>query len=632
MSSPTEPRRSRSAPVALTLALAALLFLAVNLIASTGLRSMRLDLTDERLFTLSNTTREILAGLDQPVTLRIYQSSELLRSVPALRIYADRVRETLRAYAQVAGDELRVEIVDPEPFSAEEDRAIGYGLRGMQTDSTGEQGYFGLVGTNSIDGLETIEFLSPAREQFLEYDLTRIVQRLSQFEEPRLAVIDGRGLFGNASERRRPSALIEMINDSYDIVQVPQNATSIPPDTDALLIVHPAVLTEQAQYAVDQYVLNGGPALVFLDPLAETSPPGPRNPREPEFPSSELNRLLRAWGVEMAPGQIVEDANLALQVTATGGPTPQLVRYLPWLQIRRSSVNPDDVVTTQIELMRLSSAGALAATEGAQTDLVPLIATTPDSALVPEAKIRGRTSHVELLREFVPSGEVKILAARISGPASTAFPDGRPPPPEGEEPPTAPTDEPLVASEHIEVIVVADSDMLHDSHVANAQGNPISNNSDFVLNALENLSGGTDLSQLRGRGFSFRPFTRIEAIEDVARSEYQVTEQRLAQELEQTQQRLASLAMPGPGAAGGLAGFTEEQQETIAEANRRILELRQQLRDVRAAFRRQTEQLQRRIQVLNIGLMPALVALAGIGAAVWRRRRLARHVQSFGGT
>ncbi len=564
-----EARRESASRLALALVsigLAVVLFLAINTIAATAPGSLKADLTENGLFTVTESTRDILTAIDQPITLRLYQSAPLIASAPSLRIYSDRVRETLRTYAQIAGERLRIEFIDPQPFSAEEDRAIGYGLRGIQLNSTGERGYFGLVGTNSVDGLETIAFLNPTREQFLEYDLTRIVNRLAAASEPNIAVIDGLGIFGSAREGRRPSAVLETINSNYDVVQIAQNASEIPEGVDALLIVHPAIVTDGAKYAIDQYVLRGGPALIFLDPLAENAPANPRNPREPEFPSSNLDTLMHAWGAEMAPGQVVGDPSLALRVTATAGPTRQFLEYLPWLQLRRQSLSPDDIVTSELELMRVSSAGALRPLDGAATTLTPLIATTPNSMLFPEAEIRAGPAPAELLEEFTPSGEVKVIAARLTGPVTTAFPNGAPPPEDAAEAEAEPREHLSRSAAPVNLIIVADTDMLDDSHVANERGDPVSNNADFVMNALENLTGGVYLSVLRGRGFAFRPFTRIEEMEAAARATYQEKERSLAAELEEIQQRLDSLQSPAAAAdQSGGEGAREEQRDKFAQ-------------------------------------------------------------------
>ena len=613
----------------MTIGLGVILFFAVNTIAATAFGSLKADLTEDGLFTVTERTRDILAAIDQPITLHLYQSAPLIASAPSLRIYSDRVREMLRTYAEIAGETLRIEFIDPQPFSTEEDRAISYGLRGIQLNSTGERGYFGLVGTNSVDGLETVAFLNPTREQFLEYDLTRIVNRLAAASEPKIAVIDGLGIFGDASARRRPSAVLETINSNYDVEQLAQNVSEIPDGIDALLIVHPAIVTDSAQYAIDQYVLRGGPALIFLDPLAENAPANPRNPREPEFPSSNLDRLMRAWGAEMAPAQVVGDRALALRVTATAGPTRQFLEYLPWLQLRRQSLSPDDIVTSELELMRVSSAGALRPLEGSATTLTPLIATTPNSMLFPEAEIRAGPAPAKLLEEFTPSGEVKVMAARLAGPVTTAFPDGPPPPEDGAEADAEPREHLNRSAAPVNLIVVADTDMLDDSHVANERGDPVSNNADFVMNALENLTGGVDLSALRGRGFSFRPFTKIEEMEAAARATYQEKEQGLAAELEEIQQRLAALQMPDATGQAGGSGASDEQRDMVADANGRLLELRRELRDVRAAFARDTDRLKQQLQIVNIGLVPLIVILLGCAVAVWRRVRLGRHIRSI---
>ena len=228
----------------------------------------------------------------------------------------------------------------------------------------------------------------------------------------------------------------------------------------------------------------------------------------------------------------------------------------------------------------------------------------------------------------MPSGDVKVLAARIAGPVRTAFPDG--PPPSEDAPGSAEASpEPLASSKApLNVIVVADTDMLDDSHVVNERGDPVTNNADLVMNALENLTGGADLSQLRGRGLSFRPFTRIEDMEKAARSRYQETEQRVAKELEETQAQLAAMQGAGPRGQAAPSGDLQQERDMIAQSNGRILDLRRQLRDVRADFRRDTDRLQQWLTVANIGLMPAFVALVGIGLAGWRRFRPERRAPS----
>ena len=615
------------------IALAIVLFLSVNMITALALRAQRLDLTEDRLFTLTPSTERVIAAIEEPITLHLYQSAALIDAVPALRVYADRVNEVLRTYEQLSDGKIRVERINPLPFSAEEDRALSYGLSGANLERTGERGYFGLVGTNSVDQLETIAFLDPSREAFLEYDLTRMVYRLTQAEEPKVAVIDGLNMFGDVQRQRYPMAITEIVGENYELQSLDQNVATIPGDVDALVVVHAPQLTDQAKYVIDQFVLSGRPALVFIDPLAENSPRNPTNPNLPQFPASDLKPMTDAWGIEMVPDKVVGDREMAIQVTGMAGGQRVIADYLPWLQIREAAFNDEDVITAQLRLMRMSSAGSLFPLDGATTTFTPLIRTTANSMLLDRTEVMQRPSPTVFLDKFQPSGQSQVLAARITGTVRTAFPMG--PPPAPAEDPAAPTPArlPHIAESvaPINVIIVADADMLVDSHVVNDAGQPISNNNDFVTNALDNLTGGEELIGLRGRGISFRPFTLVENMELAAQAQYQETERRLTAELEETQRQLAELQNPGQQAGPDLAALTEEQQQAVARFNRQMLDLRQQLRDVRAALRQEIDALDTRLRLLNILLIPGIVVLIGVAAALWRRARLARYLRRRAG-
>ncbi len=611
--------------------LAIILFVALNVVSALVLRSERVDLTEDKLFTITPATERVLAAVDQPVTLRFYQTTALMEAAPRFLVYANRVNELLRTYEERSNGLIRIERINPLPFSAEEDRALSYGLTGAPLERTGERGYFGLVGTNSVDQLETIPFFDPGRERFLEYDLTRLVYRLNRSTEPKVAVIDGLDMFGDVNRSRYPLAITEMMSENYALTPLDQNVTAIPGDTDVLMVVHPAQLTDNARYAIDQYVLSGRPALVFIDPLAENSARSQQNPNIPQFPSTDLKPLTDAWGIEMVPERVVGDRDMALRVTGVAGGQRVVADYVPWLQVRASAFDSTDVVTAQLQLMRMSSVGALHPLDGATTTFTPLIRSTTNAMLIEEKTVEGRPSPMSLLDTFQATGESYVLAARVTGDVKTAFPDGPPPPPppaEGADaPPPVPGPQITQSVRPINVIVVADVDMLVDTHMVNDQGAPISNNNDFVTNALDNLTGGEELIGLRGRGIVFRPMTRIEAIESTAEAQYQATEQALTTQLEETQRQIAELQRPGQDLGGDLAALTEEQRATIARFNGQMLEVREQLRDVKFKLREEIDRLDTRLKLYNILLIPGIVIVIGICVALWRRARLSRYLR-----
>ncbi len=610
----------------LAIPLAIVLFFALNAIVGVAGRSARVDLTQDRLYTLSDATRKALAAIDEPVTLRLYRSPGLIAAAPRLKIYAERVDEMLRTYREISKGKVLYEVVEPEPFSPEEDRAIGYRLRGFPVDRAGAQGYFGLVGTNTVDGLERVEFLDPQREDTLEYDLTSLVKRLAQPRKLKIGIIESLNMFGSQQLRRPPWAILDMINQSYSVQPLTPGSIALD-GIDLLVVAHPRGLAPRDLYAIDQYALAGKPVLVFVDPVVETLAAQAQQRPQLETVSSNLEPLLSAWGVEMAPGKVVGDRAMALRVTAMAGRQRVVASYLPWLQVREDNFNHEDMATARLRLMRVTSAGALSTKAGATTKVTPLISTTGESMLLEASQVLDRPNPNVFLEKFVPGGKPLTIAARVSGPAASAYPEGEPPPPEGAEPPSGPKRDHLAkSSAPIHVAVVADVDLLADDHVVNDAGQLVSSNADFVLNMIDTLAGGADLASLRGRGMSLRTFTRVEEMERAAENLYQSREAALTSDLEKSQADLQQMVARGASQNGEVGALTREQQDLLDKLNQKIVDLRRQLRDVRAAFRAEVDALETRLKLVNMLAVPALLVLVGLLVSLWRRARLARHV------
>ena len=298
-------------------ALAIVLFLAVNLVVSLGLGNARVDLTENKIYTVSQSTRDVLAELTEPVTLKLYMSSSMIEEASSLRVYSDRVRQLLKSYEQLAGGKLRVEQIDPIPFSSAEDEAIGYSLAAFNLSRAGEQGYFGVVGTNTVDGVETIPALTPARENYLEYDLTRLIARLAHPTVPKVGIIDGLDLMGDPVTQRRPAAVISRIAKDYELVPVYPDATAIPDGLSALIVIHPFNLTPSTLYAIDQFAIRGGGVLAFLDTIAEHDARSSKTPccHQPRVSSKRMRRKRASSGAaSIAPGASPRTATAAASI------------------------------------------------------------------------------------------------------------------------------------------------------------------------------------------------------------------------------------------------------------------------------------------------------------------------------
>ena len=647
---------SRRAVASLSLASALVLFVAINVIADRTLGTTRIDLTQGKLYTLSAGTKATLAKIGEPIVLRFYYSKKLGEEIPSYGVYAQRVREMLGEYAAVANGKIQLQELDPQPFSTVEDRAVAFGLQGVPLDQGGEQVYFGLAATNSTDDQQIVPFFQPERERLLEYDLTKLIHSLAFPKKPEIGLITSLPLEGDimAAMQGRPMvpyAVIDQIKPLYDIKDLSTELDTIPADVDVLMIAQPQSLPEKTQYAIDQYVLGGGKALVFVDPNSETQQMHPSQLNPPGMPlDSDLPKLFKAWGLEMEPKVVAGDRQAARRVNAGTGQRVVAMDYVAWLALDQSNLDQNDPITADLEHLNMASAGILDPVKDAKTTFTPLISTSTDSMAIPVEKVQGLPDVGGLLQSFKPDDKKLVLAAHITGPADTAFPDGPPKddkekkdekakdtksetaakdPADKDTPPAAP--QLKTSAKPINVVVVADTDILEDRFWEQSQDFfgqavtiPTANNGDFVANALDVLAGGDDLISLRSRGTSARPFELVNNIQRAADTKYEATEKDLETKLKDTQDKIKDLRDQGhPGVA-----LAAEQEKTIDNFRADMIGIRQQLRQVQLALRQDIDRLQAWTEFFDIALVPILVGLVAIVIGAIRLRRRARRAHA----
>ncbi|MGQ0674600.1 MAG: Gldg family protein [Rhodospirillales bacterium] len=638
-SHPSPAQRRRNA--AIGLGLAGVLFVAVNVLAQGALTGARLDLTKDRLFTLSPGTRAVLSRIDEPVTLRFFFSENLGREIPGYANYARRVQDMLGEFEAASRGRLVVERYSPLPFSDVEDRAVALGLQGVPIDQGGEPVYFGVSGANTTDDRETIAFLTPERERFLEYDLARMVQALANPKRKVVGVITDLPLDGDVMMMMRgmptqPWYIMELLRGQFEVKTLSADIDRVPDDVDVVWLAHAASITEKAQYALDQYVLRGGRALVFVDPHAESQS---GRQQMGGATSSELGKLLQAWGVDMAKDKVAGDRANARRVNAGTAARVVPADYPVWMIMRQANLNQDDPLMSQIAQINMASTGILTKREGATTTVEPLITTSPQSMAIETKRLSegagGMPDILGIIKDYKPELKGMMVAARITGAVATAFPDG-PPKPGENAPPPKPDAKPLPAhlaksEKPINVIVVADSDLLDDRFWVQVQdffgqrlAVPTANNADFVANALDFLAGGGELVGLRGRGTAQRPFELVRALQREAEAQLRGTERQLQEKLNEVKKNLRD-AEAGDKTSGQ-ASLTPQQAQTIEKFRAEMLDIRRQLRDVQAALRRDIDRLEAVLRFVNIGLVPLVVALIAIGVGGWRVARRRRPV------
>jgi ABC-type uncharacterized transport system involved in gliding motility auxiliary subunit len=595
----------------------ALAFMAFNLLSSQTITHARLDLTEQQLYSMSDGTRRIIEEIEQPVELTLFFSDKATKDLPPLRNYAQRVEELLRAYEREADGKIRLHIVDPEPFSEEEDQAAEYGLQGVPLNQAGDQLYFGLVGSNAAGNRQVIPFFSPEQEEFLEYDLSRLLQGLAQPAHPVVGLLSALPLNGGFDpQTRQPSSawmMLEEIRQQFQVESLKAGIDLIPEQVSVLMLVHPKGLPDATLFAVDQFVLRGGKLLVFVDPLSEADHSQPMLPGEPPLRDSDLQSLFKAWGVRLLPEKVVADASYALAVQASAAQAT--VRHPGWVSLPRAALDQDDVVTAGLESLTLATAGILEPLPDASTTFVPLLQSSTYAMPVAVERFENLSNPEVLFREIDPSGERYTLAARLSGPAKTAFPEGI----EGIK-------DGLQSSDSINVIVVADSDLLSDRMWVQVQDffgqripQPWADNASFVINALDNLSGSDALISVRSRGRFSRPFEVVTALQREAESSFREKEEVLQQRLAETDQKLAELQTNTDPEK--TLELTPEQQTTVQQFMQEKVRLRKELREVRFQLNADIEDLGRKLKLLNIVLVPALLTLLVLGLWWWRRRR-----------
>ncbi|HVS78029.1 MAG TPA: Gldg family protein [Steroidobacteraceae bacterium] len=602
----------------------ALTFIGLTILFNYSLAGWQLDLTQNRLYTISPGTDRILKSIREPIDLYFFYSSKAAESIPQIRPYGQRVHDFLEELAQRSDGMIHLHVIDPQPFSVEEDRAAALGVTGTALNEAGSKFYFGLAGTNSTNGQQAIPFFDPSKQRFLEYDVAKLVYQLAHPAKPVVAWLSTLPMTGGFDPRsgqmRQPWAIYAQAEQLFDLRTLTPTATSIPPDAKVLVLVHPKNLSPATQFAIDQYALRGGHIVAFVDPDAAMESAG--NPMQSlqADRASHMGRLLSAWGVDFNPAEVVADRGHALTVAMREGEPP--VEHLGILGLGKGSLSQSDVITAGLSNINVETAGFLTPVKGAAVKFEPLIRSSADAEPMPAQRFAMLLNPATLLDGFKPTGTRYTIAARITGTVKTAFPDG---PPKGVTLPAGQRD--LKASiKPLNLVVFADTDLLSNYlwvHEENLFGQQIAQawagNGDLVLNALDNLSGSSDLISVRGRAGFARPFLRVEALRRAADARFHAQEEELQQKLQSTEQQLTLLQSKRNDKSALI--LTPAQQQEIEHFEAEKLRIRKRLRAVQAGLVSDIDRLGTELKVIDIIVMPALFALAALLIAAMRRRR-----------
>ena len=623
---------TRRTTLYLALVLLVLTFVPLIAASSRWLHASRIDLTTDQLYTLSPGSLRIVDGLKRPLKLTLYFSEHATRDLPRLRSYEQRVREMLQEIVARSHGAVRLQIIDPVPYSDDEASAEGAGLTAANGGSNGERVFFGLSGSalsgsvdedagedRQVEKTLSIAFFDPAREAFLEYDIAKLLYELNQTNKPVIGVISSLPVAGNPALGEPAWSVFQQLGQLFDLKTLDAATLQhVDDDMRVLLLIHPQHLPPAAQYAIDQYVLGGGHLAVFVDPDAELQvAPFTIEGTAAQDKSSNLPRLFAAWGVLYDPHKVVLDRTRALQIELAGSS----LNHPAMLDLGPQELNRDDVVTASLQRINVSTAGHFDLAPNATTRLIPLLQSTSDAELVPTQRVLDASADPsQLLQSYQPDNAQYVLAARLRGPFVSAFPER-----------ASSAGHLAHSGPKAEVILVADTDLLSDRLWAEPQTvlgqttmRVFANNGDFVTNLVDNLSGSSELLSIRGRSTSQRPFTRVDALRSAADQKFLQKERELEQELADTRRRLEEL-QPAKGARQSTV--TAEQRREIEQFRQRQLAINKALRDVQHQLNAEIDALGTRVKFINIVLVPALVALLGLLYG-WRRTRRSRKRKS----
>ncbi|MEO7775088.1 MAG: Gldg family protein [Steroidobacteraceae bacterium] len=589
------------------------LFVGLTVLANQLLRGTRIDLTASGLYTTAPGTQRILGSLKEPINLYFFYSERAASGYPAIQTYGTRVREFLQELANASDGKIRLSRIDPQAFSDEEDRAAEFGIKSVPTGNGTQPLYFGLAGTNSTDGRAMIEFFDPAKEQFLEYDVVKLIQQLGNSKKPVVGWLSSLPMDGGSDPRtgaaQEPWAVVTQTEQLFTLRRLELTVTSIDADIDVLTLVHPKNLSDGLQDAIKQYLRKGGKLLLFVDPLAEQDPTPPPASQEAMIPGAATDRashaegLLQNLGIEFDTQNVVGDAEHALVVSA--GPNGVGTRHLGILGLDAGAFAQDEIITAGLSSINLASAGSLKARAGSPYQFTPLLQTGKQSALIPVARFAMLMDPATLRDGFRPTGERFTLAARITGT----------------------TQQPMNA------IVVADTDLLsnylwvrEENFFGQRVAQAFANNGDLVWNALDNLAGSSDLISVRGRASFSRPFDTVESLRRAAEDRFRTKEKELEEQLQQTEDKLSALQAQRPDQAARELILTAEQQQELDSFQQRKTAIRRELRAVRLNLNQDIENLGKIVKILNIIVFPLVLVIALALVARLRRRR--RHTRA----
>lgn len=570
----------------INISLLCLLLVALNVLNSRFLSGIQFDLSENKVYTLSDGSKSILTALDEPIDLYYFFSDSATKGMTSIRNYAQRVERMLKTYEALSNGMIRLHLIDPEPFSESEDDANQYGLTGISVSTHAQPIYFGLAGTNLLDGQVVIPFFNPNDERFLEYELSKRVYELSDASKPTIGVISDLPLLGGPNpftgQYTPAMTFFNQLQQFYELTMISAQDTALPDEIDMLMLVHPQNINDDLLQAIDRHIMTTGKLIAFVDPYFESDPNGAATGIASDM------RALSQYGIQVEESKLVFDPQLGLDIQGQQG---QIVNHPGMLGLTPTQISNDDVITRDLESINMASVGFIDTSQGSDWHVSPLLTSSDFGQAIAKDQVVNIQDPQGFSRLLTQNATTYTLGARISGIVKSAYMED--------------------VSSRVNVLVYADVDMLtdrfwvqHNQFFGQTISTPFANNGDVVINSVDNLSGSTDLIGIRSRGTYSRPFTRVAELEASADAKFREQEQRLQSELEQVEQQLIQLQTTEQSEF-----VTPQQQAAIDSFIERKVEIRQALRRVRLQLQQDIASLGNKLKLLNILIFPVLITV-----------------------
>jgi len=622
-------------------------FCAISICQDIG-RNLKVDVTDQKLYTLSEGTKAILGKLNQPIKIKLYYAKTAALKGPDqikyFNNYYEFVKALLEEYASTAKGMVDLQIIDPRPFSEEEAQALRYGLQRFPITEE-ENFFFGLAVQTPFGVEKSIPFFSPDRQNFVEYDISYLIDTAITRQKTRIGILSSLPVMGDdvtgymaqmmrmQGQQPKPGwTFIEQLKQQYDVKSIATDTNDIV-DIDILLVIHPKDLSKQTLFSIDQFVLKGGRTIVCVDPHCIADQPYQVSMQmgRPAKQSSDLNVLLQTWGLQMPEQTFAGDKALALKASLNRNQRPE--KIIGFLNLVPGCFNTDTVITTDLNQVRFLFAGVLEkiTDPNKYTDIerTALVTTTnkgnnwkvssPYELMMPDPS--------RLMSKFFEGSEPVAMGYLVTGKLSSSFPDGIEIEVESQEQASSdPNSENDVtkkvtkkitglkqAKEDCAVVVFSDVDFITDMLAYNDfffGKVVVGDNSSLMLNAIEDLSGSTDLISIRSRGNFKRPFVVVDQIEARAEAETAAEEARINAEIAGFQGELQSILSTAKKGEEEVIGSTILQKKKDLEL--KIHQARRQLREVKMNRRRRIEQLGNMLRNFNMLIAPAIILIIAL--------------------